>query len=369
MKPLFFRIMSAQPAWQMAKGAGLLLLVAAPVGCRPEVALTAASESQAVAEVRTVHPVHGPITRFIALPGNVRPYQEATLYAKVPGYLKTISVDKGDQVRQGALLAEIEVPELLADRARNQAEFEVSEIDFKRLSESQQKSPDLVMPQTVDDARGRRDMARATLERTETLLGFARITAPFSGTITRRMVDPGAFIPAATSGGAQNAAIVTLTDFARVRVQVAVPEVEASHVTVGQPIQLTVEGLPGRTFEGTITRFAYSLDESTRTMLAEIELPNHSLELRPGMYGLVKIGIETKPDALQIPVAALATEKSGSFIFLADEGKARKTRVQPGFTDGVKVEIASGLRAEQSVILLDKRALRDGEPIKASVAQ
>src|SRR5690242_10354439 len=103
--------------------------------------------------VKTTHLNRGPITRFVTLPGEIKPYQQATLYAKVAGYLRTISVDKGDQVKEGTLLAEIEVPELLAERARDKAEVEVAEIDFKRLSKSQEKAPDLDMPQTVDDAR------------------------------------------------------------------------------------------------------------------------------------------------------------------------------------------------------------------------
>src|SRR5437899_1579507 len=128
---------------------------------------------------------------------------------------------------------------MLGDLARYKAEVEVAEVDYKRLSESQKKLPDLVVPQTVDNAKGKLDVAKASLERTETLLGFAKITAPFSGVITKRMVDPGAFIPAATSGSAaQNAAIVTLTDFNRVRVQVAVPELETSLVATDQPVIL-----------------------------------------------------------------------------------------------------------------------------------
>src|SRR6266436_4252054 len=150
--------------------------------------------------VQIVQPKHGPITRFVTLPGEIKPYQQVTLYAKVAGYLKTIAVDKGDQVTEGKLLAEIEVPELIAERSRYKAEVEVAAIDYKRLSESQQKAPDLVVPQTVDDARGKLDVAKANLDRTDTLLNYARIVAPFSGIITKRNVDPGAFIPAATSG-------------------------------------------------------------------------------------------------------------------------------------------------------------------------
>src|SRR5438874_5041291 len=178
-------------------------------GCQESSSPSAAPAAPPIA-VQLVQPKRGPITRFVTLPGEIKPYQEATLYAKVAGYLKAITVDKGDRVKEGDLLADIEVPELLADTKRYKAEVEVADLDFKRLSESQKKLPDLVVPQTVDNARAKLDIAKASLERTETLLGFAKIIAPFSGVITKRMVDPGAFIPAATSGSAaQNAAIVT----------------------------------------------------------------------------------------------------------------------------------------------------------------
>jgi membrane fusion protein (multidrug efflux system) len=335
-------------------------------GCSPG---SPEPKQEAIAPVamQVVRPKRGPIVRYVTLPGEIKPYQQATLYAKVAGYLKTISVDKGDTVKEGALLAEVEVPELLAQRAKNKAEVAVAAIDYKRLSESQQKAPDLVVPQTVDDARGKLDIAQANLEGTETLLNYAKIVAPFGGIITRRMVDPGAFIPAANSSSTpQNAAIVTLSDFNRVRLQVAVPEIEAALVATNQPVKLTVEGLPGRNLEGAVTRFSYTLDEATKTMLVEIELPNPRLELRPGMYGTVKIGIERKEDVLLVPIDALVTEKSGASVFILSEGKAKKTRVQTGFTDGTQVEIAGGLQPNQQVILIGKRTLTDGQPVQVS---
>src|SRR5205809_7610456 len=256
---------------------------------------------------------------------------------------------------------------MLADLARYRAEVEVAELDYKRLSESQKKLPDLVVPQTVDNAKGRMNVAQASLERTETLLGFAKITAPCSGIVTKRMVDPGAFIPAATSGSAaQNAAIVALTDFNRVRVQVAVPELETSLVATDQPVKMTVDGLPGRSFDAKSTRFSYTLDEATKTMLAEIELPNPKLELRPGMYAIVNIGIERKEDALLVPVEALDVERAGAFVFTVTGTQAKKTCEQTGFNDASNAEIVSGVKAEQPVILVGKRVLSDGQAVKPS---
>src|SRR6266436_5475168 len=244
---------NGQASWLNLPGNCVALLAAVAVGALTSCGRSTTAEPQPHSptdiEVQTVHPRRGQITRSITLPGEVKAYQQATLYAKVAGYLKIITVDKGDQVKEGALLAEIQVPELEADCTRYRAEVKVSEIDYKRLSESQKKAPDLVVPQTVDDARGKYDVAKANLQRTETLLNYAKIIAPFPGIISKRMVDPGAFIPAATSGSAaQNAAIVTLTDFNRVRVQVAVPELETSLVATEQPVRMNVDGLPGRSF-------------------------------------------------------------------------------------------------------------------------
>jgi membrane fusion protein, multidrug efflux system len=347
-----------------------LLLFAAMMlvlpGCEPATKPPAAKAAAPV-QVQTVQPHRGPITRFVTLPGEMKAYQQATLYAKVPGYLKTIRVDKGDRVESGALLAEIEVPELEADHARYRAELKVAEIDFGRLSDSQKKAPDLVIPQSVDDARGKLEVAKANLERTETLLNYAKIVAPFSGIITRRSVDPGAFIPAATSGSTpQGAALVTLADFSRIRLQVAVPESEAALVATNQPVKATVEALPGKTIEGVITRFAYALDEATKTMLAEIEVSNSDLQLRPGMYATVKIGIERKPDALLVPLDAVFTEKAGASVFLISDGKAKKAKVQTGFNDGLNVEIIKGLTSDQPVILVGKKPFADGQPVTIS---
>src|SRR5713101_6544832 len=331
--------LSENASWLNRPGNFFALLAAVAVGALTSCGRSSTAEPQPHSptdiEVQTVHPRRGQITRSITLPGEVKAYQQATLYAKVAGYLKTISVDKGDFVKAGTLLAEIEVPELLADVTKYKAEVEVAELDYQRLSESQKKAPDLVVPQTVDEAKGKLDIARANLERTETLLNYAKIIAPFSGVVTRRMVDPGAFIPAATSGSAaQNAALLALMDFNTVRVQVAVPELETSLVTKDQPVKVTVDGLPGRSFDGKVTRFAYTLDEASKTMLAEIELPNPKLELRPGMYAIVKIGIERKEDALLVPVEALVAEKAGAFVFTVMDNTAKKIRVQSGFNDG-----------------------------------
>ena len=329
-----------------------------------------AAETPGPVEVKVARPAHDEIIRYVTLPGSIRANQQATLYAKVAGYLKSLTVDKGDRVQAGQSLGEIEVPELLADLAKFKAEVKVAETDSQRTSAAQNKAPDLVTPQSVDEAKGRFEIASANLERTQTLLRYAKITAPFSGIVTARFVDPGAFIPSATSGSAaQTAAILTLADFNTVRAQVALPEAEASLAQVGQPVKLTVEALSGKTFEAQISRLSYALDDATKTMLVEADLPNPDLALRPGMYATVKVGVEKHPDALLIPVDALVMEKANAFAFVADGGKAKKTAIKIGFNDGAKVEVLSGLTGTEAVILMGKMTLTDGTAVNVMEAK
>jgi len=318
--------------------------------------------------VQTVVPKKGEIARTITLPTfRVLAFQEATLYAKVSGYLKTLTVDKGDNVKEGDLLAEIEVPELLGDEAQYRAEAMVARTNYDRMAAARQKAPDLVVPQTVDDLRGQWEVAEAKLQRTRALLGYSRMVAPFSGIITARFVDPGVFIPAATSiSTPQSAALVTLMNFTRVRVQTYVPEPEVPFIKNGVPAKVMVEELPTRSFSGSVTRFAHALDPATKTMLTEIEIPNPEGAIRPGAYASVQLEVERKTDALIAPVQALLVEKAGNSVFLVSDGKAKKTPVQVGFNDGTNFEIAGGLPPDQPVILIGKQTLTDGQPVTIS---
>jgi membrane fusion protein, multidrug efflux system len=338
----------------------LLSFVASPLGAQPATPL----------DVKTARPTRGDIYRYVALPGTLRADQQVTLFQKVAGYVKAIAVDKGDQVRAGQVLAEIEVPELVADVARYRADVEVADAAFQRVSAAQAKSPDLITPAAADEAKARLLIAKANLERTETLLGYTHIVAPFAGTITMRFADAGAFVAAPSAGGsAQNAALFMLADFRTVRAQVPVPEIEAARVRTGQPVKVTVDGLAGKEFAGQVSRLGYALDESTRTMLVEADLPNPEGELRPGMYAKVRIGVEKHADVLLIPADALVMEKTAAFAFITADSKAKKLPLAIGFNDGQQVEVLKGLDAAQSVILVGKLTLAPDQPVKITEAR
>jgi membrane fusion protein, multidrug efflux system len=329
-----------------------------------------AQNAPAPVEVKTARPQRGEIDRFVALPGTLRPNLQATLYTKVAGYLKSVAVDRGDRVKAGQLLAEIEVPELIAERARYRAEVDVAQAAAKRVDVAFSKSPDLITPAVVDEAKARVQIAQANLERIDTMLKYGRIAAPFGGTITMRYADPGAFVAAPSAGGsAQNAALFTLMDFSTIRVHLPVPEAEASRIKTGQPVKLTVQGIPGKVFSGQVTRLGYALDEATRTMLIEADIPNASGELRPGMYANVRVGVERHTNALLIPAEALVTERAGASVFVVNEGKAQKIPVTAGFNDGEKAEIVKGLDAGQSVILVGRMTLAPGQAVKVVEAK
>ncbi len=343
-----------------------LLCVAALVGCQPEPAAPTKKAEPPIA-VKLVKTGKGDVTRAVSLPALIVANQHATLYSKATGYVKKISVDKGDQVKEGDVLAELEVPELTADAARFKADAQIANLDFQRASDAQKKAPDLIPAQTIDTAKAKAESAKANLERAETLLGYTKISAPFSGTVTHRFVDPGAFGPAATgSSPASNAAVVTIDDFNVVRVQIHVPETEVPNIRTGLSVKTTVDELPNKTFAGEITRSSQALDESTRTMLVEVDLKNENGPLRPGMFATAKVGIETHTNVSLVPVEGVMVEKSGSSIFVVDNGVAKKMPVKTGFNDGQNVEITEPQSLPPSVISVGKTTLANGQAITIS---
>ena len=206
-------------------------------------------------------------------------------------------------------------------------------------------------------------MLRAELEKTETLLRYAILTAPFAGIITARFVDPGAFVPAGVAGGAS--AMVTLADTKVLRAQVLVPEAEAILVKTGQPVRISVEGLAKETFTATISRHSGALDETSRTLLVEADLPNSTGTLRPGMYANIRLGVERHPDAWLIPTEAIVMEKLAGFVYRVDQGQSRKTPVKLGFQDGPTTEIISGLAEDTVVVIPGKIAPAEGAAVRA----
>lgn len=312
----------------------------------------------------------GDITRWVSVPGEAKPCQQATLYAKVGGYIQSVNADIGDEVKEGQVLAQIEIPEILADQARAKADLDLAQIEFDRTQAAVKKAPDLVPPQTLDSARGKLAVAKALIERNETMLAYAKVTAPFAGVIARRWVDKGTFVPAATSGSAaQQAGLFVLVDLSKVRLQAALPEYESALVANGQPVKFTVEALPGKTFEAKVTRFSGALDSMTKTLLVECEVANEKRELRAGMYASAKFGLELHKDAPIIPVEGLVMEKQTAVAFLFKDGKAKRTVLKIGFNDGKNVEVLEGIAPDDQVLLVGTVPVTDGVTVSVKEAK
>lgn len=307
-------------------------------------------------ELPATKPQKGTIHRWISLPASFAPWQQVELKARVAGYIEKISVDKGDVVTAQQPLIQIEVPELKADLIGHRAEVAAAGIEVKRLHEARAKSPDLILPQSVDDAEAKLAIAKAGLERTNALIDLAQIKAPFAGTITDRRVDLGAF---AAAGGDT---LVQLTDVSTLRLQVPVIEIETALLKVGQQVNAKVEALGGAILKGTITRIAGTLDADTRTMLIEADFKNDNGQLRPGLFATARIAVEQHDQATIIPVAGLVKEKANSFVFKHVGGKAVKTAVKPGFNDGVNVEVPD-LKADDVILLPGATVLTDKQPV------
>ena len=365
----------------------LLVLVAyvlALCGCEEQASSATAKPVEAPVEVKAVHPHRGEVYRIVNLPGEVRPLYEVTLYAKVDGYLDKLTVDKGDSVKAGGLIADIDVPELRANLAKYKAEYELAQAEFKQMNETTAHnasyvtaSDSITAPDSSDVgktrlavASGKLAVAKGNLQHTEAMLKYARVTAPFEGTITKRYVDPGAYIPVPNAADTpEAAAIVNLTDFKTLRMQVAVPETEATHIKIGQPIRWTTDDYPGQHFDGTVTRAYWALDKATKTMLTETQMANPGMKLRPGMLVNARIGIEKKDDVLLIPVEALVKEKTNSFVFIFNDGKLKKAPVEVGFNDGTNVEIVAGVKQGDVAVVPGQQALRDGQLAKVTEAK
>lgn len=301
-------------------------------------------------------PQKGTIHRWISLPASFAPWQQVELKARVAGYIEKITVDKGDVVTTQQQLIQIEVPELKADLIGHRAEVAAAEIEVKRLHEARAKSPDLILPQSVDDAEAKLAIAKAGMERTNALIDLAQIKAPFAGTITDRRVDPGAF---AAAGGDT---LLQLTDVSTLRLQVSVIEIETALLKVGQQVEAKVDALGGAIVKGTITRIAGTLDSATRTMLIEADFKNDDGKLRPGMFATARIAVEQHDNATIIPVAGLVKEKANSFVFKHVNGQAIKTAIKPGFNDGVNVEV-SELKADEVILLPGTVPLTDKQAV------
>jgi RND family efflux transporter MFP subunit len=334
------------------------LLLALAIGCdRPAATADPTIPHGSAVHVKVVKPARQDIARRIMLPASVRADSEVTLVAKVTGYLKTITKDRGDRVKAGELIALLEIPEMVSEIAHARASFAIEDSTCRRLEAIRKAEKSAVTDQDLDLAHAKRDMAEATLKKLETLKGYTEIRAPFDGSVTERFVDPGAFI--------QQGKLVTIVDTAKVRVIVDVPEAEVRFSQTGTEAAVRFDALPGKSVRAVISRSSGTLDPVLRTMRIEMDIPNADASLFPGMFARVELGVERKPQALVIPSKAVSILQEKAFVFVNSGGTAKKVGVTLGTADGQWFEACSGLTGDELIILPEGTALVDGMAVTA----
>jgi RND family efflux transporter MFP subunit len=321
------------------------------------------------------------------------PYQEVDVYAKVSGYIHKLYVDYGSHVRQGQILAELEIPELQQQlqqdeasirrseqdlaRAREelnraQSAYNVAHLTFTRLADVQKSRPELVAQQEVDVAQGKDleasanvssekaalasaeqglEVAKAALGKDKAMFDYTRMTAPFDGVVTQIYAYTGALLPAGTSSNKSDSGLCRLAQNNLLRLVIPVPERAVPDIHLGESIAVLVSGT-NKTFNGKIVRFSDQIDTTTRTMHTEVDVPNPKYELVSGMYASVKIPLHSVANVLTLPVQAVqsAGEGKGTVLVVDHSNRIENRSVTLGLQSATEVEITSGLQENDMVI-------------------
>ena len=334
------------------------------VHAKPQIRPAAHAVTVAVARV-TCKDLHNEMT----IPAEFRPYEEVELHAKVSGFVREMKVDFGDRVKAGQLLATLEVPELqdelhnaIATEQKAEADYTNAHLIYMRLAAVNKEHPNLVAQQDLDtaDAKDRTTAAaiaatKADVGKYNTLVAYTFITAPFDGVITKRYADPGALIQAGTTSDTQSLPLVRVSDNYRLRLDFFVSQRYVKDTHVGDTVEVRVESQGGKTFTGTITRTTERVEELTRKLTTEIEVPNPNLELVPGTYAEVVLKVESHPHALAIPAEAVPPGQQSSVYLINDQHQIEVRPVTLGLETPNSYEVLAGLK-EGDLVLVGSRS-------------
>ena len=354
----------------------------------------------------------GPATlaNDLTLTAEFLPYQDVDVMAKVAGYVKTISVDIGDHVQQGQVLAVLEAPEIQSDVARAKAGVAAAEanivteqaavqraeaaagiakLSYQRIQDVATKDKGLVPRQELDVAQSHQMETAAQLAsaessvqaakeakagadqeyvRAQTMMGYATIRAPFAGVVTKRYASTGSMIQAGIASQTQAMPVVKLAQNNLLRLILPVPVNDVAGVKNGQAVHVNVSSL-GRTLQGTVTRSADSVEMATRTMDTEVDVPNRDGSLVPGMYAEVHLHLAARPNVLSVPLDAVdGLGTSVQQAYVVRDGIVHLVTVKTGLQTPNRLEIISGLQEGDKVIVGRHTGLSDGERVDAQAA-
>ena len=386
----------------------LIVLRGALLAALPCLVFTGCQEKQpesAPATALVALVTRGDLASTLTVAGEFQPYQEVELHAKVSGYIRRINVDIGDRVKNGQVIATLEVPELNAQVAGTQAEVKHSQSEisraesevalaeanytalhaaYTRLAEAAKRRPGLVAEQELDDSRAKDqdaeakiNVAKASLDATKEQLGVSKadnqrvqsledysvVTAPFTGIITMRYADVGSLIQAGTTSNTQSMPVVKVAQSDLLRLRMPVPEEDVPFIKIGGNVQIRLQDTE-KVIPGKIIRFTRELTESTRTMLAEVDVPNPDLSLSSGMTAETTIVLQAQKNVLTVPAGAVLKADGQAYVLIVDaNNKVQKVPVTLGIQGSDRVEITQGLAEHQSVIVSGQANYEPGQTV------
>ena len=303
----------------------------------------------------------GPAARDLTLPADVRGFLQSTVYAKVAGYVKSMNVDKGDQVKAGQLLGVLESPELQQQVAAAQADLVIKQRTMERYAALVKK--DFVSKQDYETVLAQYEVSRATLAQARSFQSYQMLRAPFAGTITARYVDPGALVPAATGSTQSAAPLVDIADLRRLRILVFVQQDAAPFVHAGDRARIAADQQPNLRLEAPISRCAEALDPRTRSMLCEIWLDNDH-RLLPGTFVHVTLSLKA-PRSPVIDSAAVLLHGDKPAVAEVRDSRVHFVPVRVGLDDGKTVQILEGLHGGEILALALPSEIAEGAVIQA----
>jgi RND family efflux transporter MFP subunit len=332
------------------------------------------TERLAIPTVSVSKPSAEPAADQLVLPAQLQAYVESAIYARTNGYLLRWTRDIGSHVKKGELLAEIDTPEVDQELSQAKAAQQQTEAQLQLAKSTAERwtnlrKTDSVSQQEADQqasaytqAAANTAAAEANVRRLQQLESFKHVYAPISGVITRRNTDVGALITAGSSGTGKELFDVVQVD--PLRVFVSVPQTNAPSIRAGLPAYIELREYPGQKFSGKVVRTADSIDPATRTLLTEIELPNHDGHLLPGSYAEVHFAVPIQVTRMSVPVNALLFRPEGPRVAVV--GADHKVHLKPitiGRDFGIKVEILGGLDANDQIVVNPADSLEDGQEV------
>ena len=365
----------------VAAAIAALLVVVTGIRAREEsgARLREWTDDQAIPTVAVVLPDARALSATIDLPGRLEAYYRAPIFARVSGYLKSWSADIGAKVRVGQVIAEIEAPDLdqqllqaRADLTSQQASAKLSEATLERrktliasnfvsMQEIDERSADL------SNKKAAVNSGQANVERLEALAGYKKITVPFDGVVTARDTDVGALINA---GGGSGPPMFVISDIRKLRVYVNVPQSYVPAIRVGAKAVISMPEYPTRTFAATVEASSQSVDVASGTTRMQLALDNAGGELMPGGYANVRMSLVRDGVPLHIPASALIFNQNGLRVATVDsDDKVLFKTVTIARDLGKEIELASGISADDRIIVAPPDGIADGDQVRVAGAK